>query len=88
MSIIIIFNCVAMAVERPAIEEGSQEADVLASLDIAFTVIFAVEALLKITVFSFKWATGRGRAAPDACVCFRGCMLLHACRGQRRLSWR
>jgi hypothetical protein len=58
MSVIILINCLAMAVERPSIAEDSQEADVLSALDIAFTVTFGVEALLKIMAFSFRCVWG------------------------------
>jgi hypothetical protein len=59
MSLIILINCIAMAMERPSIADGSQEAEVLSALDIAFTVVFGVEALLKIVAFSFRCVCGR-----------------------------
>lgn len=54
MSLVILVNCVAMGYERPALAEDSVDVAVLKYLDIAFTVIFGVEALLKILAFSFR----------------------------------
>jgi hypothetical protein len=54
MSLIILLNCVAMAYERPAIPDDSVEAAVLKYLDVAFVIIFGLEALLKIVAFTFR----------------------------------
>ncbi len=54
MSMIILINCLAMAYERPSIPDGSTEAMVLDSLDLAFTAVFGMEAVLKIFAFTFK----------------------------------
>jgi hypothetical protein len=53
MVLVILVNCVEMAMERPALDPDSAESDALHYIDMACTIIFCVEAGLKIFAFSF-----------------------------------
>lgn len=53
MFFIIILNCVTMAMECPAIQEGTTLGLLLFWSNVAFTIIFTFEAVVKIVAFSF-----------------------------------
>lgn len=77
MSLIILLNCLAMAYERPAIPGNSVEAAVLKYLDVAFIIIFGVEALLKMLAFTFRWGpaglcSATAMQGPLDCLCTLG----------------
>lgn len=51
---IILVNCVQMAMERPALQPGSQEWDALHYVDLACTILFCAEVIIKVFAFTFK----------------------------------
>jgi hypothetical protein len=67
MVLVILVNCVEMAMERPALDPDSTEAFVLRNIDLACTILFCMEAGLKIFAFSFtvylRQARGGGASA-------------------------
>lgn len=48
-------NSVTMAIERPAIEDGSQERKALDIMGFIFTFIFLVEMMVKVVAWGFFW---------------------------------
>eukprot|EP00854_Cymbomonas_tetramitiformis_P007283 gene7283-8672_t len=55
----IIVSCCQMAFERPTMEDDSKEAETMRIFDILITLVFTLEAILKISAFGM-WAGKRG----------------------------
>lgn len=53
MFAVILANCIFMAFENPNVEDGSKLGQALDWSNIGFTIVFAIEALLKIFAFTF-----------------------------------
>lgn len=53
MFALILLNCVALALENPYIEDGSQMDLALRWSNIGFTIIFTIEAITKIFAYTF-----------------------------------
>lgn len=52
--VIIFLNCIQMALESPFVEEDSHLGLALYWSDVAFTIVFGIEVLVKSFAFTFK----------------------------------
>ncbi len=77
MLVLIMINCILMAMESPRIKEGSPLALLLYWSDVGFTIIFGVEVVLKSLAFTFTTYMGQltnaVSAGVRACVCVLDC---------------
>lgn len=76
MMAFIFINCVQMACERPSLDLDSMEAMIYKYVDLGCTIVFAVEAVMKIFAFNFHVYIKQVSVA-KVCACFDPA---HACK--------
>lgn len=76
MILVILANCILMAFESPLLSKTSTLYAVLNISDIVFTIIFGVEALIKIVAFGFKPYIRRWNNQLDLFIVFISALLI------------
>ncbi|KAL4420689.1 hypothetical protein ABPG75_010345 [Micractinium tetrahymenae] len=54
LTLVVLLSCVEMAMETPAMDPAARKTQVLHWIDVGTTVVFAIEAALKVVAFGFR----------------------------------